>query len=65
MSAKVELRGSVDALIIEVTDAICQATGQHRLEVLEPVLLEWAKKEIHKSNLVANITKHKVHSSEG
>lgn len=53
---KVELRGFVDPLIIQVLDAICQVSGKHRMGVLEPVLLEWAKYEIHKSSVVLNVT---------
>lgn len=53
---KVELRGFIDPLVIEVLDAIHQATGKPRMVILEPILIEWARGEIHKSRMILNVT---------
>lgn len=53
---KVELRGFVDPLIIQVLDAIKIATGKTRTQILEPILIDWAKSEILASQKIMNVT---------
>ena len=64
MSEKIELRGFIDPIVIQVCDAIQHATGQSRMAVLEPILIEWAEKEIHKATVILNLTKDYGNSTE-
>ena len=57
MNEKVELRGFVDPLIIQVLDAIKQVNGKSRMQTLEPVLIEWAKNELELSTKILAVTK--------
>lgn len=53
----VELRGQTPKPIVEVLDAICIARGCDRFDVVNEVLLKWARQVAHEATVIASVTR--------
>ena len=52
----IELRGQSPKSVIAIVDAIAIANRVDRIDVVNAVLLRWARKQAHTSTVVANVT---------
>ena len=53
----VELRGHMPASVIAVIDAIAIARRKNRMDIVNRVMLIWAKEQLHVANVVGNTTR--------
>ncbi len=53
----IELRGKSPKAIIDVVDAVAIANRIDRIDVVNAVLLKWARKQVHVSTVVGNVTR--------
>jgi hypothetical protein len=53
----VELRGSMPAAIVAVIDAVAIAKRKNRMDVVNSVMLRWAKDQLHLATVVGNTTR--------
>lgn len=53
----VELRGKTPRGIVDVIDAVANAKRVDRMDVVNRVLLLWAREQVHVSTVVGNVTR--------
>lgn len=53
----VELRGECPRLTVDVLDAISNARRISRTELVNEILGEWARQQLHEASLVARVTR--------
>lgn len=53
----VELRGQMPRSIISVIDAVAIAKRKNRMDIVNRVMLIWAKEQLHVANVVGNTTR--------
>lgn len=62
----VELRGEVPRDVMDVVDAVVQATpGASRMSVVRAVLADWVEREVHKSTLILRVRTGNGNPPEG
>ena len=52
----VELRGKCPKAIVDVLDAVAIANRCDRIDVVNDILLKWARKKVHESTVVGRVT---------
>lgn len=52
-----ELRGNCPRLIVDVLDAVSQARGTTRTDLVNELLGEWAEKQLHEASLIHRVTR--------
>lgn len=55
----VELRGEIPRDLIDVIDAVVQATpGANRMSVVRSILEDWCDRKIHEASLIQRVAAH-------
>lgn len=52
---KTELRGMVSNSVIGVLDAVSLTKGQSRMDLVNEILHQWAKKKVDEASLIARV----------
>lgn len=52
-----ELRGQCPRLVIDVLDAVSQARGLSRTDLVNELLGEWAARQLHEASLIHRVTR--------
>jgi hypothetical protein len=50
-----ELRGPCPRKVVDMLDAVSGARGLNRMQLVNEILLEWARRRLHESTVVARV----------